>query len=778
MVIQRSSTTPLRGVHASTLAELEAALHGVGRPTDPTTWVVGDLSLGAWSGHLLASQVLDQLGAPAAPPAPPPRPQRGGTLDGADMIGRLVDAEAAGRTEVVRALRLAETTVHALAESTRQLVIVFAPRFGRSWREADLAYLRFVAHGLGPTDPEVILVVGDDPSPLPDELSLTWLDDRPGPRPVRAEAPPPSPASLAALIPDLLTVEVLDELQTVGDGDVPMVDLGGGRRLIDPSVRSRPTADRRPHHDRLGGLGTIDSSIRAYAHVHGTGYHCDIGLLVGEAWRQFVDGGHEIAIDLMEHVCAVVTDPASRSRLRYELQGMRIALQRFAEACEGPDPAPTDSDETRGGLLMTTGWAKVMTGEPHQARDRLAAARRLLAPSIGGTRQFLYLDNIYALSLLRSGEPDASLAVERSIEAELDRRAVVEGARDWPLTYVNSINQARLHKYRQDAATSRRYYERAFATTLGCRSESDALYTAVCLAQLHDADGRPELAYPFWLRAGLHWVAADVPEALAPRAAAAIVGSGPAASRTMVDEVSAALHREIRRTAAAAGHELVEVAGPPGFARGDRLADSPRRDRLVGDRGWTVIATKDPVTSALAGPSHERLRGLLAGAIVQASTNGGDVRGVVLPIMATTDVPHTRAEAWAAALEYAVPTIEFGGQLERLSDEAQRDLAARRLIAHGDAVDRVDGRDPDAVVVSFRRYRTPLTLTGFEAAAVLATTTPTTPAALTASVPEIDRAPLASAIDRLLGERILRTELPADVIGGVVQPATEAGALG
>src|SRR6185312_12520006 len=77
---------------------------------------------------------------------------------------------------------------------------------------------------------------------------------------------------------------------------------------------------------------------------------------------------------------------------------------------------------------------------------------------------------------------------------------------DWQIVYVTSMNVGCMQRRRGDYAEAERYYRRAFATTLGARSHSDAIYSYVCLARLHGLRGQNAEALLGWIHACLHWV--------------------------------------------------------------------------------------------------------------------------------------------------------------------------------------------------------------------------------------------------------------------------------
>ena len=151
------------------------------------------------------------------------------------------------------------------------------------------------------------------------------------------------------------------------------------------------------------------------------------------------------------------------------------------------------------------GWYR--PGNTAAAREILERSQELLGAHQTG-REFLYLLNIRALAEARGKKFEEALRLENLIEQGLGS---LEKA-DWRLMYVNAVNLARLYRYSGDWGLSEEYYQRAFRTTWGVRSESDSIYTNICLALTAHGMGDPDRAFSFWIRAAMHWVACARPE--------------------------------------------------------------------------------------------------------------------------------------------------------------------------------------------------------------------------------------------------------------------------
>jgi tetratricopeptide (TPR) repeat protein len=761
--ISRCGIARISGVHASDLFQLRAALQSIGLSSRGTDWCVADLSLGAWAAHQAGRSILGQLGEAVGEcetevgSHASRLSRKKDETEAADLIGRLVDAESRGNAATIRALELAERTVESLKRWPERVVLVFAPRFGHVWRPDNLAYLRFLAFGAEAVQAKLVLVAGPEAAlPDPNVLSVEWLNT-------------PSPSSqvekidtLLGLIPDTPTGTLAQSAGLAAVQRDHFVQLPYGRWLIDPALRRRSSASLRRHFDRLASLAETDPALRAYAQLHGSGYFGDAAFLVGQAWAHFVEGAFDIAVDLMDFAVSCCADPAARGRLLYELQGMRIASLQFEEAGRAPDPDIAGPHGVRGGLLLMKGWGLVMSGRQAQGRTYLAAGKAVLEPSVGRTRQFLYIRNIHALSLARTGGWELALAEEREIEMALDAEEAATGMRDWPLTYVNSLNQARLYKYRQDPERALALYQRGFSTTIGARSESDAVYANFCLAKVHAELGQAREAYVHWLRAGMHWAAARIPEALATRVSSSILNRQVERSSEVVDEISEVLIAEICRAAPADGRSGVATESSPVFRRLNDLETRAARGgaTMVGEAGWTVLLDKrDDESPATVSAPNIRLRRLLASLILAAvpSLEPAKAGKVLLPCAGAGEMPATEKDALLYAARLGVDHLIFERKVVLLDEDARQCILVGRRFGLGYAVSACSRGPAGSITVAFKRYRAPIRVTGPAARIVSLLEKPCALRELARSIPELTGDRLTSLLAELETNGVVRS---------------------
>jgi tetratricopeptide (TPR) repeat protein len=703
----------LEGIRASTLTALRAAFAGSG--DDPVP-VVADLSLGAWRSHQVAAEFYAQLRPAIAYPA--------ALATGAvptsygEFAGAGIDQETQGDRSIIAALDLATGLVNAVRTGPPRCFLVLAPRFNLPWESEDVALLSFLAEGLRGSSTRLVLVAaeGEDP-PLPAGWVVSWQG-----------APEDRPAvgnqSLGGLVPGLLTPDIagaLDGAALSAAGGV--LALGGGHLLVAPEYRRSPHTVPRLEYDRLAVAAQPFPWLEAYAQCYGNNLYVDSAFLSAEGQRRFVEGGYGISLRLVERAVTGAATPAAQVPFLVQLQGMRIALQRYRELAGMPDPAPAAWPPMRAILLKAKGWGLTMMNDAPRAAPYFEQAQQLLAEN-PSSREYLYLLNIAALNKMKLGDVAGAFANEQVIEATLARQP----RRDWHLEYINSINLARLYRRMERLTEAEEYYERAFATTLGVRSENDTLYTNVSLARLHAECGRTDEAFLGWLRAGLHWASNSVPEALGERIVRAILS--PQADRTgsLAEAISGALATLLRNAARAMNDPAVGAVSDldcatleaPAFVGSGWFASSrtpPVPDCAVGGPGWSILATGVAYPPPFAGPQHRQLRALLY-ALLQALAPGAPLAGaptLVVDDRMGQELARTFAELLDTCLRFDVPKMVFDGEVTELGVDVRARLVREAHVQLGPAVAEVEF-DGSTARVSFKRYRSPVVLDAADSA--------------------------------------------------------------
>jgi hypothetical protein len=293
---------------------------------------------------------------------------------------------------------------------------------------------------------------------------------------------------------------------------------------------------------------------------------------------------------------------------------------------------------------------------------------------------------------------------------------------DWRLRYVNSINIARLYRRRKEFDEAERYYQRAFDTTLGVRSESDLIYTNICLAQLNHERGCEDVARTHWLRAAFHWAAAIVPEAIGARVAGALTGLRLGGGKVDIERIAEIFVDIISRYFPDLDRTDSPDEEAPAILPLERLDPQDRVDveLAAGCLGWGVLAIFRAVKARSLGQWNRRLRILLRR--LAASLSGCPelerAGSLVVDDRFGREMPVARVELLGSCLRLGVPRMVFEGTMTRF-DRRERPLPELRLrLRLGVGVDHVERVGTRASVV-FKRYRPPVTLSVRESLIVL-----------------------------------------------------------
>lgn len=711
MTDDRSATPPanLAGVTTTASFDLHAAHlvmrgvrvanSGVLRGSLPQGAVVADIFLGAWRPHSIATQVAGALGLIV----PAPEVAAGAPVDREGYgrrVGALVDAEAIGDKPVLRAWDLARQLADAGRRVDRRMIYVVAPSAAIGWEPEEAALIRFLAQALAPERGGVVLVaLTSIAAAEPPGCHVQWTTEAPkaGGDHVHNEGDSGSRAldHVPGIVSGALARDVGGEL-------ADYVLLDDDRLLIGP--------DRRGHDGQAAQLGLAraarhDEWLRAYEQCRALDAQIDRSFLIRQAWKSLELGAGGLALRLADRAARAAVGQDEIASLRIQTHHMRIALGRFGEVVRDDRPPSVLSPTARGLYLQGHGWALVMVGKHHRARRELTAARSLLQ-GMRGTPEELYLLNITALNLLRLGDIEGALALEREIEDGLGRLREP----DRQLEYINALNIARLQRRRGDMDSAAAYYARAFATTAGARSESDAVFANFSLGKLELERGRPRLAFRYLLRAALHFSASAVPEGMSPRLVRTIAGSGPIAVHERPTAVAQSLLAELRRLAddAFVGTLDREIPSgtPPVFIR----AADPRASgiavsaRAVGDEGWGLVVAPTRVGAEPGSAEQEDLR-IALGAFLGRQV--GHFETAVVDDRFGSEIPCSAGQLLDVALRWGITEVRHGERQFRLDRTARHELLLASHVSLGPAVERILV-GPHGGTVFFKRYLAPV----------------------------------------------------------------------
>jgi hypothetical protein len=740
----------LPGLRAPTGARLRAAVSVLAAEGGP--WAVADLSLGAWRSHAVAAEWEAQLGLPPATVSTRTGPTRE-MHSYAEIVGAGVDAESTGSRSVLDAVERAERMARAV-RGQRAVLLVVAPRFGAGWEEENEHFLRALCARLDPADRVVLVASGGEEPVLPEGWSVAW-EEAPA-----AESSGASPASAAVLLPGVFFPNVAATIEGVGGVTVP---LPGGLLLVGPEHRRDPDACGRLEYDRLAEALQGNEELYAWAQYHGNNLYLDTEFVAAQAWKHFAAGSPGIGLRLLMRCIDLARTPLERARWQAQAQGMCISLMRFEEAASFVAPPPSVPARLRGFLAQAKGWGLVMGKKPEGAGPFLEEAHQLLMQD-AGARESLYLLNITALYRFKQGDLDGALSLEKRIEREAAALRDGEGrpARDYRLEYVNFINQARVYRHRGELDESARYYERAFDTTRGLRSDGDIVYVNVCRAMSGARQRRPETALLAWVRAALCWVASPAPEAMSPRVLRAIAPEVDRHSPDLVERVCAALVRHLDSAWAQArgdthspGTRAREVL--PVAVRADDLWEEQGLTFAAGAPGWCVLRTRAVPRELYPTPAHRRLRAWLASWVEHEMGEPLQLEGFAVDTGLGDDIPAALPSFVEMCMRLGVPSGRFGLVPVELEGPRRRVLEQSYLLELAPGLAALSLDEPPRLA-SFKRCRSSRPLEDGEAALLrrIAANGPTCVAELGAGE---ELAAVLALARRLEQARILRIRL-------------------
>jgi tetratricopeptide (TPR) repeat protein len=682
---------------SESLVEALAARSPTGR------FLVADLSMGGWRPHELLRQALEQIGEPPttamAGEVQTPSFNR---LSWARLIGTGIDLEARGEAAVLAAHRYAAAVDAGARRLGAAGLLVLAPGLGAVWEREDRLAVEALAPMLRARGRELLLGITGGTAPLP----VNWVVELPD---LDKKAPSPQVDDALALLPSTLGPSVAEQLDLEAlDPQVLTLPLPGEVRLIAPECRRPPADVPAAAYERL--MAVSHGWLRAYAQQRARNIFVESALLAEIAWSHFQDGGAAIALRLLERAIACAADSRTRTGLEIQAQGIRIASGRFAEAAASAKPSPGAPAAARRLQLETIGWGLAMSARGEDAargKALLEEAAELLEPT-GDPREDLYLRNILALATLKSGDANGALVIEESI-----RGAVGELAEpDFRLVCINELNLARLQRRLGKLDRAEEHYRRAFATSAGVRPPPEAVYANATLARLAEDRGDQVEARIRWLRAALHWLALELPEAFPRRFAAVLGPPGDADPGTRASAVAAGLLTRLNETSPGS-HSW---RGPLPTFRGPGA--STALVQAVGAPGWGVL-----LSGAKAGRqpcrANRDLARMVLGLLVGEDPNADWERAatVVVDPRHGCELPVTRLELLDAALEHDASTVRWQGREVPLDRQRREELGRHRRVLLGPAVVGPD-REGDSIVVGFRRQRPTIRLHGRQASAV------------------------------------------------------------
>jgi len=245
-------------------------------------------------------------------------------------------------------------------------------------------------------------------------------------------------------------------------------------------------------------------------------YAIEIESIMSYAWRCAELGAEAVGFRLLEQGIKRATSGFLKQLCLVQLQFMRIAAQYYEEAANETRVILEKYPNLLKSFYLTKAWGNVLSRRVNAAGYYFACAE-LSMNTLPEDLHSLYRLNIFALFQHLSGQIQNAFTIEKKIQYAIhqSKRKRVQ------ITYINSINLARLHRADGNFPQAKAHYDIAFAAR-GKVTENDFIYANVCYGMLYEKQGEWELAFHYWLKASLWWLTAEIPEALGWRAVRSI----------------------------------------------------------------------------------------------------------------------------------------------------------------------------------------------------------------------------------------------------------------
>jgi hypothetical protein len=246
-------------------------------------------------------------------------------------------------------------------------------------------------------------------------------------------------------------------------------------------------------------------------------YTESVESILYHAWRCAELGADEVGFKIMEMGIKTARLFYLKQLYLVQLQFMRIASQHYAAAADEKRKVAKDFDSLYHSFNLTRAWGLILTRRVKEAQQFFALAG-LNMDAFPSDLDSLYRMNIFALAQHIGGRIDNAFIIENRIEQTL-----AQADKPYPqMTYINSINLARLFRFAGNYEEAEKYFEKAFSIERIKKSETDLIYRNVCYGKLYENKNLWNEAMQYWLQAATHWIEAKTPEALGWRAIRAI----------------------------------------------------------------------------------------------------------------------------------------------------------------------------------------------------------------------------------------------------------------
>lgn len=691
-VISRSNeTTFLKGFHFESWDILQKQLHVACLSKE---CLFSDLSLGAWKGHWAVHELCTQLGIDVYEYLQPLIGVDNQEEEYAAIISRLIDNESTGDQNFIIAYESCKRIIVELVKQHIKCVVIIPPLPGYFWEPENIEFIQLLSEGLKTTSCKVVLLNFAAAS-FPTDWQVTF-DFLPANQLIPTGSFP---------IPGLIAGQLASKLQEL----IPSSSLflSRGHVVIAPSERTNENSYPSLFFSRLKTVEST-SHLRVFFEIQRLRNNGEIGFLQWEAAKRFSEGGYAIALRILVAIRNKIIDKLELASVVSQIQNIRIALMYFSEAANEKAPPEDLPNEYKASLYQSKAWGLVMTNRPHEAEPFFELARKYLSKT-KYPRVYLYLLNISALNKLKIGDLDSAFGFEREIENKLSLQKNI----DWHIVYINSINQARLYKKIKDYELAQTYYLKAFEVNNSLKVESDLLYFNFCFAQLEELKGNNNRAFIFWLRSSIHWLSNEHPEALAPRVAQAILGSGLSSKGVSVESISIQLENALRSICRKMDlvFEDFESSGTITFSRIDRADENP--EIALGMAGLGIMASSKVVRSVYNGLEYNSLKGLTHRILCLILPELKNYTTVYSDSQFGNELPVSSQELLSSCIRYQVSKIIFGEKKYFFTQKEQFDFLLSSKVRISQAIASID-RGENELIVYFKRYKRPINLLEIE----------------------------------------------------------------
>jgi tetratricopeptide (TPR) repeat protein len=658
--------------------------------------VVADLSLGTWTPHALATQILGGLIGKEVSPKAHGTQSMAGTGQGEAMCAS-IDHEGRGNSVLLTAYQNARQ-IGTVWNQRSAAIVIMAPAFGIAWRRDDQLLIEYLA-SLSPELELHFVVLNGQPSAWPAGWSVSLTNRIDG---VHVVA---HPECLLARLPG--TVGPMAYAACTQEEREALIELGNGWAVVRPELRCAPRRSgfTRAEHAALAVRGV--RHLSGYVLYYSSRSAENGWALCQEAWKQFDGGYHELSMLFIEAAQECVTDSESKALFAGHRQAMLLASANYAGAAAAEEPDPDLPIAARGLLLQAKGWGLVMSNRPTEALPLLHRALSLLQPEVPDI-PYMFLLNISALAEQRCGNHEAAQALEKRIE----RLIVEHGLQDARLRYVNWINLARLARYAKDLDAAEHYYSLAFSTVEGAPSEGDSIHANLCRERIEDARGNHRAALDCLVRAAMYWCASDCPESLNWRVQTVIFGKPRRAELTrtdaiveLVEDIAAALLVKLKAAGEACGvaisSDRVEVTP---FFYYDGTVNLPSGTRYVGEDGWAVMLAETGRRKQHYGPNYDTLLSWLNGWVRR--TGMARAQCYLIDRSNGDEMPVDWPQMLASAIRCGVCELTSNGERVSLTAETMQSIADQRTLFLNPVVASTKEKG-GRILIGYKRYFQP-----------------------------------------------------------------------